>query len=184
MPIYIALLRGVNVSGKNPVPMAELQKLFETLGYKGARTLIQTGNVVFKNQSSDRAKLGAAIEAGIRKRFGFDVPVILRTAEEMQAALSGNPYAKMKPAEGERVYITFLQSAPAKDAAKLLEKHTDPVDELKLAGSEVYILARSGYGKSKLSNTFVEKKAGVPSTTRNLETTAKLIEIAKNFGKA
>jgi uncharacterized protein (DUF1697 family) len=184
MPIYIALLRGINVSGQKPVPMTELQKLFETLGHKGAKTFIQTGNVVFKSPSSDRAKLGGAIEAGIRKRFGFDVPVILRTAEELRDALSGNPYAKRKLEGEDRVYITFLQSAPTKESAKALEIHSDPVDELTLSGTEAYILARKGYGKSKLSNTFVEKKAGVPATTRNLETTAKLIELARAIGKA
>ncbi len=181
MPIYIALLRGINVSGHKPVPMAELQKLFEKLGHKGARTFIQSGNVAFRSGEKDPGKLAVALEAAILKKFGFDVPVILRTLEGMRAALKGNPYAKPEPAEGERVYITFLDRAPGKDAAKDLQTHSDPVDELKLVKTEVYILARKGYGNSKLSNAFVEKKAGVRATTRNLETTAKLIALGESL---
>jgi uncharacterized protein (DUF1697 family) len=181
MPIYVALLRGINVSGHKPVPMAELQKLFEKLGFKGAKTFIQSGNVVFRSGEGDRKKIAALIEAGILKKFGFDVPVIIRTAEDLGAALSGNPYGKRKLAENERVHITYLDQAPAKEALKALEAFSDPVDEIKIVKTEVYILVRNGYGNSKLSNTFVEKKLGVRATTRNLETTAKLIELAKSL---
>ncbi|MEO7427223.1 MAG: DUF1697 domain-containing protein [Fibrobacteria bacterium] len=179
MQTYIALLRGINVSGQKPVPMAELQKLFEKLGHIGAKTFIQSGNVVFRSDSADARKLAAAIEAAILKKFAFDVPVILRTTEALEAALRGNPYAKKKLAEGERVYISYLDAAPAQEKAKALADHSDAVDELKLIKTEVYVLARNGYGKSKLSNAFLEKKLGVRATTRNLETTAKLIEMAK-----
>jgi len=79
------------------------------------------------------------------------------------------------------VHISYLDQAPAKEAVKALEAFSDPVDELKIVKTEVYILVRNGYGNSKLSNTFVEKKLGVRSTTRNLETTAKLIELAKSL---
>lgn len=181
MPHYLALLRGINVSGKNPLPMAELRKLFGKLGYPDAKTYIQTGNVAFEAPGKDVARLGIGIEAAIRKAFGFDVPVLLRTADALRAALSGNPYAKKPLARRERVYITFLEKAPEKAAGKALEAYADPVDELKLRGTEVYVLVRNGYGNTKLSNTFVEKKLGLRATTRNLETTAKLIELADSL---
>ncbi|MDB5051666.1 MAG: hypothetical protein JWO30_4737 [Fibrobacteres bacterium] len=181
MTTYIALLRGINVSGHKPVPMAELQKLFEKLGFKGAKTFIQSGNVVFKSAEGDRKETAAKIEAGILKKFGFEVPVIVRTPEELGAALAGNPYAKRKLADGDRVYITYLGEAPSRDAIKALEKHIDAIDELTIKNNEVYILAHKGYGNSKLSNTFVEKKLGVRCTTRNLETTGKLIELAESL---
>lgn len=179
MPVFIALLRGINVSGHKPVPMAELQKVFAALGFPGAKTYIQSGNVVFKSAEKDGKRVAAALEAGILKKFGFEVPVIVRTPEQLSAALSGNPYAKAKASENERVYITYLEHPPAKEAVKALHAFSDPVDELKVVKTEVYILARNGYGKSKLSNTFVEKKLGVRATTRNLETTAKLITMAE-----
>ncbi|HKP98164.1 MAG TPA: DUF1697 domain-containing protein [Fibrobacteria bacterium] len=178
MPTYIALLRGINVSGHKTVPMADLQKLFEKLGFKGAKTFIQSGNVAFKSAGGGDAALAEKLEAAIAERFGFEVTVIVRKAEEMSAALAGNPYARKKLVENERVYITFLGAAPSKDAVKALEGFADPVDELKVRKTEVYVLARNGYGNSKLSNAFVEKKLGVRATTRNLETTAKLIELA------
>ena len=181
MPIYIALLRGINVSGQKPVPMADLQKLFESLGFKGAKTLIQTGNVVFR---SDKAKpdadaLVGLIEKAIAKKFGFEVTVILRTLEEFRSVLEGNPWGKKKLADGERVYISFLDKAPAKEDIQALAAVPSGEDEHVVRKTEVYLLIRSGYGKSKLSNTVVEKKLKVRSTTRNLETSEKLIALAE-----
>jgi uncharacterized protein (DUF1697 family) len=175
MPTYIALLRGINVSGQKPVPMAELKTLFEKLGFKGAKTLIQTGNVVFSSPKAGKDAIVKILEAGILKHFSFDVSVILRTLGEMEAALAKNPYGKRKLAENEKVYISFLARAPDKADVKAFEAVSDEKDEFIVTQSEVYILVRDGYGKSRFSNNFVEKKLKVAATTRNLETTGKLI---------
>jgi uncharacterized protein (DUF1697 family) len=182
MPIYIALLRGINVSGQKPVPMAELQKLFETLGFKGAKTLIQTGNVVFRaDNAKPDAALAGLIEKTIEKKFGFEVPVILRTLEELRAVLDGNPWRKKKPAESERVYISFLDKAPGKEGIKALAAVPSGDDEHIVRNSQVYLLIRGGYGKTKLSNALVEKKLKARATTRNLETSEKLIALAEGM---
>jgi uncharacterized protein (DUF1697 family) len=178
MKTWIALLRGINVSGQKSVPMAELKKMFVKLGFKDALTFIQSGNVVFRSPEADPGKLAAILETAIKKAFGFDVPVILRTLEELKAALKGNPYAGKKLAETERVYISFLDAVPGKEAVKALAAFSDNVDEFKVKGAEVYILARGGYGKSLFSNTFIEKKLKVRATTRNLATSGKLIDLA------
>jgi uncharacterized protein (DUF1697 family) len=181
MPTYIALLRGINVSGQKPVPMADLQKLFEKLGFKGAKTFIQSGNVVFKAPEGEPGALAGLIEAGIKKKFAFDVPVIVRTLEELSSIVKGNPWRKQKLAGNERVYISYLDKAPSKEAIKVLAAVAADPDEIIVKKTEVYILARSGYGKSVFSNTLMEKKLKVRSTTRNLETSGKLIALGESL---
>jgi uncharacterized protein (DUF1697 family) len=179
MTAYIALLRGINVSGHKPVPMADLKAMFAKLGFKDARTYIQSGNVVFRNEGNDPGKMAKAIEAGILKAFGFEVPVIVRSADQLAAVAEANPWRKKKLADTERVYISYLDQAPSKEAAAALALIAGGNDEFILIGTEVYILARGGYGKSVFSNTLMEKKLKVRSTTRNLETTMKLLAMAE-----
>ena len=181
MTIHIALLRGINVSGHKPVPMAGLKALFAELGFKDAKTYIQSGNVVFRSQGKDAAKSAHALEAGILKTFGFEVPVIVRTAEQLAAVVKANPWRKKKLTDSERVYISYLDQAPSKEAAAALAAVAGGNDEFVLSGTEVYILARGGYGDSVFSNTLMEKKLKVRSTTRNLETTLKLLAMAEEI---
>ena len=181
MPAYIALLRGINVSGHKPVPMADLRKLFAKLGFADAQTYIQSGNVVFTSAGKDAAKIGKAIEAGIGKAFGFEVPVVVRSLAALRAALAANPYGKEKLAENERLYITFLAAAPGKAEAAKLEAIVDANDEVKVKGADVFLRIGAGYGKSVFSNTLVEKKLGVAATTRNIETSRKLVALAEGL---
>lgn len=178
MPAYIALVRGINVGGKS-MPMAALRALFAKLGYADARTYIQSGNAVFTASGKDGRKIAAGLEAAIAKAFGYEAAVIVRSLEEWRGLLEANPYGKRKLAEGERLFITFLEDPPAKAAAAALEAVRDPKDEVKVRGSEAFLLVRGSYGESNLSNAFVEKKLGVRATTRNLPTTLKLLEMAE-----
>ncbi len=196
MRTWIALLRGINVSGHKIMPMADLRALFEKLGFTGARTYIQTGNVVFRAEAKGNAKSGAKtvaksgpgddaalatlIEAGIQKKFGFAVPVIVRGLEELAAIVEANPWRKKKLAENERVHISYLDKAPAEEAVEALAAIAGAGDELVVRKTEAYILVRNGYGNTIFSNTLMEKKLKVRSTTRNLETSMKLIALAES----
>ena len=180
MSAYIALIRGINVGGKS-MPMAALRELFLKLGYAGAQTYIQSGNVVFAAPGKDGRKIAAAIEAAIAKTFGYEAAVIVRSSEDWRALLKANPYAKRKLQEGERLFITFLEEAPAKAAAAKLEAIEDPKDEVKVRGCEAFLLVRGSYGESNLSNAFVEKRLGVRATTRNMPTALKLLEMAETL---
>ncbi|MEO6097591.1 MAG: DUF1697 domain-containing protein [Fibrobacteria bacterium] len=182
MTINIALLRGINVSGHKPVPMADLKAMFAKLGFKDAKTYIQSGNVVFRNEGKDPGKSAKVIEAGILKTFGYEVPVIVRTADQMAAVVKANPWRKKKLAESERVHISYLDQAPSKEAAAALSLVPGGKDELILAGTEAFILARGGYGNCVFSNSLLEKKLKVRSTTRNLETTMKLLALTEGIG--
>lgn len=178
MPVYIALIRGINVGGKS-MPMAALREMLAALGHTQAKTYIQSGNVVFTAAGKDGRKIAGAIEAAIAKAFGYEAAVIVRSLEEWRALLKTNPYAKRKLQEGERLFITFLEEAPAKAAVAKLEAIDDPKDEAKVRGCEAFLLVRGSYGESNLSNAFVEKQLGVRATTRNMPTALKLLEMAE-----
>ena len=178
MTAYIALIRGINVGGKS-MPMAALRALLAKLGYADAVTFIQSGNVAFTAPGKDGRKIAQALEAAIAKTFGYEAAVLIRTLEEWRDLLKANPYGKRELGEGERLFITFLEAPPAKPAAAALEAVRDPKDEVKVRGSEAFLLVRGSYGESNLSNAFLEKKLGVRATTRNLATTLKLLEMAE-----
>lgn len=178
MTTYIALIRGINVGGKS-MPMADLRALLAKLGYTDVKTFIQSGNAVFTAPGKDGRKIAGAIESAIAKAFGYEAAAIVRSLEEWRGLLKANPYAKRKLVEGERLFITFLEEPPAKPAAAALEAVKDPKDEVKVRGSEAFLLVRGSYGESNLSNAFVEKKLGVRATTRNMPTSLKLLEMAE-----
>jgi uncharacterized protein (DUF1697 family) len=179
MTIYVALLRGINVSGQKSIKMEDLKKTFEALHYKSVTTYIQSGNVVFGSVATNTALLQTRIENKLLKTFGFKVLVIVKTLKEIEEAIKQNPFKKIKAQEGEKLHVTFLVGSPAKDAADNLAAVKNDVDEIRLLGSEVYILCRNGYGKTLFSNTFIEKKLMVSATTRNWATVEKLFSLGK-----
>ena len=180
MPTYISLLRGINVSGQKIVPMVDLKALFDKLGLKKAKTFIQSGNVVFESEVP-AAELVSNIEQGIKKRFGFDVTVIVRTLAQLTKAVSASPYKQLK--DGERVYISYLAESPSKEGVKALQAQVSDKEEFTIGKTEVYILVRDGFGNSLFSNNFLEKKLGVRATTRNMQSSEKLIALAAALEK-
>lgn len=177
MPIYIAMLRGVNVGG-HKAPMAELKAMCENLGLVEVRTYIQSGNVIFKAGKGSPATLCGKIETRFHKEFGFSSPVILRTPEEMKDAIGKNPFLTEKGIDVSRLHITFLAQLPSKDAAKKVEALKSPPDQLRVVGREIYLYCPEGYGNTKLHNNALEKAVGVAATTRNWNTVNKLWEMA------
>ena len=184
MAIYIALLRGINVSGQKIIKMEDLKKAFESLHYEDVTTYIQSGNVVFRSGETNTAHLRKQIEDRVLKIFGHEVPVIIRTMKELEKVIQKNPFKKVKTQEGEKLHISFLSGKPAKAAAENLAAVKNDVDEIRLSGSEVYILCRNGYGQTLFSNTFIEKKLAVSSTTRNWDSVQKLLSLANTIADA
>lgn len=173
---WVALLRGINLGARNKVSMAGLRELFSDLGTEDVTTYVQSGNVVFRSAGS-RAALTEAIEKEIRKRFGLDVTVLLRTKAELARLVAGNPFAKQS--DPTKVHVTFLAEAPERGRARELDKQEFEPDEFRVTREAVYLHCPKGYGRSKLSNTFFEKQLGVRATTRNWRTVATLAELAK-----
>jgi uncharacterized protein (DUF1697 family) len=182
METYIAILRGINVSGQRIIPMKELQSLMEALHFQQVRTYIQSGNVLFQSEVTDLKVLTEKIEEKIFDRYQFRVPVILRTAGELQAALGRNPFLQQSHPETDKLHVTFLADQPTQARIdQVSDQQYDP-DKCHIAGREVFLYCPQGYGSTKLNNAFFEKKLGVTATTRNLKTVKQLISMAATAG--
>lgn len=171
MTTYVALLRGINVGGHNKVPMAELRELFAALGHRGARTYIQSGNVVF-DAEADAGTLEREIKAGIAKRFGFDVPVMVRSRAELDMVLAAHPFGdrELDPA---KVAVVFL-SGPIGEVTVADGYPEEAVS----AGRELFIHYPDGMGRSKLDRSGFWKQLGdVTTTTRNWRTVTMLRQL-------
>jgi uncharacterized protein (DUF1697 family) len=170
VPKYIALLRGVNVGGRK-VSMTDLRARFDTLGHTDVRTYIQSGNVVFTAQAGQPARVRAAIEAALANDFGFDITVLLRTPAELAQVVKRNPY-------GTDAYVTFLDGAADKTRRSAIDSAPFAPDEFKVHGQEVFVRCPNGYGRTKINNTFFERKLATKATTRNWNTVTTLLEWA------
>lgn len=178
MKTYVALLRGINVGGRAKVSMAELRKLFAAAGYADARTYIQSGNVIFGASLRSPARAEAEISERIEKDLGVKCSVLLRAGNELAEVLENNPYIA-EDVERPSLCVTFLAKLPsAKEVSQLVVPPRETA-EFTVVGREVYLYYPDGYGRTKLSNTYIEKRLGV-ATTRNWNTVNKLHELAQS----
>jgi uncharacterized protein (DUF1697 family) len=168
MPVYVALLRAVNVGGTGLLPMAELKAMCEDAGFAHARTYIASGNVVFTARPS-AAKVKAALASRLQARAGKPVSVAIRTAEEMAAVLQVNPFAQ---APAGRVVAIFLDAVPPADALDHVRGQGN--EEVRLGKREIYVRYGEDMGRSKL--VIPAARAG---TARNMNTIAKLVELTR-----
>jgi uncharacterized protein (DUF1697 family) len=176
MTRWVALLAGINVGGKAMVPMAELRTVFADLGYRQVQTYIQSGNVLFEEDTGEEDQLIAAIGPALSATFGWEIPVLLRTRPELDAVMAGNPFRDRQD-DPTKLLVTFLSAAPAPDRAARLQPPPGETGELALVGREIYLHTPDGYGRSKLSNAYLAKTLGVAATTRNWKSVAKLHEL-------
>ncbi len=176
MTTYISMLRGINVSGQKKIKMEVLKKLYESLGFQNVRTYIQSGNIIFECSDTDISELIHQIEQKIKNSFGFDVLVLIRTRNEIQKLIKNTPFAKKDPS---KLHITFLSDMPAKSPVDEINEAKDKTEEFFISGKEIYLLCSNGYGRSKLSNNFFERKLKLSATTRNWKTVNKLLELAE-----
>ena len=173
---FAALLRGVNVGGKNKVPMAGLRSLLESAGYADVVTYVQSGNVVLRSSSRSAAKTESRLEGLIAEAFGSRIAVLLRTPAELRRIASENPFLAGK-AELSRLYVVFLRTAPKPEAVERLDPHRSPGDEYRLAGNELFLQLPSGAGQTKLTLDYFERTLGVDGTARNWNTLLRLVEL-------
>lgn len=173
MTRYIVLLRGINVSGKNKLPMQDLRELLSELRYENVQTYIQSGNIILDSEK-EKSVLEKEIKEGIKSKFGYDVPVIARTVKGIETAIQGNPY----PVDNEKVVaVIFLSDVTTKTD---LEINRAEEDQFTILKDVVYIYCPNGFGRSKLTINVFEKKLEVSATSRNWRTTKKLLELATN----
>ncbi|WP_077338711.1 DUF1697 domain-containing protein [Pseudocolwellia agarivorans] len=179
MSIYISLLRGINVSGQKKVNMKELASLYQSLNLSQVSTYIQSGNVVFSCNNFTEEELAKNIENAIEKHFGFNVPVLVLSQQTLVNALKALPFKAISVAEqGSQVILSFLSNEVKTESIDALKSYLTVEEELVTGSKLVYLHCPKGYGKTKLSNTFLEKKLAVTATSRNLKTVVKLCEMA------
>ncbi|CAG0978557.1 hypothetical protein PHYC_01638 [Phycisphaerales bacterium] len=178
MPIAIALIRGINVGGKHKLPMDLLRSLCEDLGLRDVRTLIQSGNVVFRCR--DGAAPGAAsnLEAAIENRCGFRPSVVVRDHDELRRVLKASPFEDHEALDPSRLLVMFLADDPQRGARKALAAFGPTPERIALRGREAFLYFPNGIARSKLSMSAVEKALGVPATCRNWNTLKRLEALA------
>ena len=177
MARHVALLRSVNVAGHGRLAMDQLRRSFERLGYDDVRTYIQSGNVLFTSTARSERALVGAIEAQLNADFGTSPAVILRSVDDLDRIAATSPYAETG-ADPARHHVTFLAATPEAGALAALELPPSGRDELIVDGREVYLHTPDGYGNTKYSGAFLERRLGVLGTTRNWNTVTKLRALA------
>ena len=173
--VHIALLRGINVGGKNKLPMKDLAALFREAGCEDVRTYIQSGNVIFRAGAAPADAIPSLISASIEERFGYRVPVVTRTAEDLRATVEANPFAE---AEANKLLVLFLADAPNPEHVEALDPNRSPGDEFVVVGREVFLHCPNGFARSKLTNSYFDSALSTTSTGRNWRTVGKLLEMA------
>ena len=178
VPRYVALLRSVNIGGYGRINMNELRASFEKLGYADVTTYIQTGNVLFSTSSKSEPKIAGEIEERLDEDFGESPAVILRSIPELLRIGKASPYAR-SGANPSRHHVTFLATPPTKAVLASFTLPPSGKDELVIDGREVYVHTPDGYAETKYTGSFLERRLGVVSTTRNWNTVTKLCELAR-----
>jgi uncharacterized protein (DUF1697 family) len=183
MPAYLALFRAVNVSGHNIIKMEHLRKVMETEGYKNVATYIQSGNVVFSTDENDKAKIKREIETLLYREYGHDVFNFILDEAELQQAIKNNPYTgpEPEPQGVKKYFVTFLSADATVQGLDQMKKYNRSDDEFKATGSVMYLKLSRSAADSKLTNSFIESKMSLKSTTRNWNTTLKLLEMLKEI---
>ena len=175
MPTYIALLRGINVGGRALVSMADLRELFESLGFAGARTLLQSGNVVFQTARAKKAAaLERMLEAATAKQCGVAAAYFVRTEAEWDRLIARNPFPAEAESDPGRLVVTFLKTKPRAADVQALQAATKGPEIIRADGRHLYITYPDGIGRSKLTNVLIERKLGTRATARNWNTVLKL----------
>ncbi len=175
MQTWIALLRGINVGGRNKMPMKDLSKVLEAVGCRSVRTYIQSGNVVFESSSKSKNRLTKKIIDAIESRFKFRPNVLLVTCAEFRSSVRSNPFPQA--AENPKtLHFFFLESEPESPDVEGIAELASPTERFELIGSVFYLHTPDGFGRSKLA-AGAERKLGVPATARNFTTICKLTEM-------
>lgn len=177
MTKYLALLRGINVSGHNMIKMDALKKMLENMGFQNVETYIQSGNVFFDSEEENAASVGFKIKQEISKVFGYDVPVIMVSKTDLELCFKNNPFLKEKECDIKKLYVAFISKELTAAAINDLKISNFKPDEAAIDSNRIYIKYAIGAGKTNLDQKYIEKKLNVVATMRNWNTVTKLLEM-------
>jgi uncharacterized protein (DUF1697 family) len=176
MKTYVAMIRGINVTGYNIVKMERLRAMMAKCGFHDVRTYIQSGNVIFSAEGSAAQCIGA-IERALARELGKPIAVLIRSSSDLAKVLRENPFLKDKGVDEARVSVSFLKEAPAKERFAALSAIRSGRDRYASCGKEIYLYCPDGFGNSKLAGV-LERVIGVKGTVRNWNTVKKLYEMS------
>ena len=174
---YVALLRGINVGGKNRLPMADLRDIFTAAGCAAVRTYIQSGNAVFKATDDLAEAVPELVAQAILQRFGYETTVVVRSGEEMRQVASSNPFDTS--GDPRFLHVAFLRDTPGAEAVSSLDPERSPPDEFAVRGRDVYLRYPNGVARSKLTNEYLASRLQTVSTMRNWRTVLRLLEMVE-----
>ena len=181
MTKYIALFRGINVSGQKKIRMAELREHLTELNFMDIQTYIQSGNLIFDYRKTKQATLEKNISGKILEKYGFDVTTIVITPEELISANNKNPFSNKSGVNPKNIGISFLSEIPKQESIELLNEIDYSPEEFVISGKIIYLHYPNGFGRAKLTHNIIERKLKVRATTRNLRTVGKLIDLSDNL---
>jgi uncharacterized protein (DUF1697 family) len=176
---HLALLRGVNVGGKNKLPMKALGAMFVAAGCDRVQTFIQSGNVVFNAAPPLVGGLSSHIATQITEGFGYKTPVVLRTVHELASVVANNPFLE-RGADPNLLFVMFLADLPDPRRVEALDPHRSPPDAFIVRGREIYLLLPNGSARSKLTNAYFDSRLATTSTSRNWRTVTKLLALMRD----
>lgn len=181
MPVFISMLRGVNLGSHNRIKMDALRRVYESLKLENPCTYVQSGNVIFRTKESKTTTLATRIGDAVEIAFKFRPAVVLRTVEELRQAVAANPFASSRKLEPGKILVTFLADQPSSDARARLAAFRSYPEEIHLKGRELYIYFPNGAGRSKLPWSQVEKLLKVTGTARNWNSVMAMLAIAEEM---
>jgi uncharacterized protein (DUF1697 family) len=183
MTTLISLLRGINVGGHKKVKMADLKTLYASLDFDNVTTYVQSGNIVFQSDAP-LASLPVLINDAIETSFGFSTDILIRTMADWRRLIEENPFSKDSNMDVSKLYATLLTETPSQQAINALSEIKAQPDHYHLNGQTIYLHCLNGYGRTKLSNNFWEKKLKIRATTRNWKTVNRLFAIAESLNQS
>lgn len=175
---FVALLRGINVSGQNKIPMAKLRSICTGIKCKDVQTYIQSGNVVFTSVLSAEA-LEERLEQAIEQEFRFSIPVVVRSASSWRRYVKGNPFPDEAKKEGNWVLLSLSKLPPKANAASELQQRATQGERVVKKGDAIWIHYASGIGRSKLTPAVLDRHVGSSVTARNWRTVLKVDEMIR-----
>jgi uncharacterized protein (DUF1697 family) len=179
MPTYISVLRAINVGSHNRIAMADLRAMFEKVGCEDPKTLIVSGNVVFRNVSASSDKVERMLEAASATHLGVTTDYFVRSVKEWNALIAANPFPEEARTDPGRLVMMCLRDAPTAAQVKALQAAIKGRERVAVKGRHAYFVYPDGMGRSKLTIAVIEKTLGTRGTARNWNTVLKLGELAQ-----
>jgi uncharacterized protein (DUF1697 family) len=171
------------MTGHNSIKMAELSQLFSLLGYKKNITYIQSGNVIFNadKEAASESEMSQRIEKAIFDKYGYKVPAMIRTYEELKSLFSANPYLDILDFDPSKMAVVFLHEIVSDSQIEKMRNINYPPDKYQISGREIFIYCPNGFGRTKLYTNFFEDKMKVTGTARNWKTITAILSMADEF---